>query len=579
MLKKRHGKVLIVLLAIVLGSKVLAANPVAAAAEAARSTANPARVQQDLTPPPIPQATAQPSPQTPTTAKLAIPEAFKKIKFTLHKIVIVGAKHYKPAELAPLYQKYIGKNISLADLFSIAQAITNKYQKDGFILSQAIIPAQKIKKNGVVTIQVIEGYIKNVKVQGDARYAEYMLYRFGKHLSRERPLNAKTLERFSLLANDLPGLKVHTVITPSPTTTGAADLTFLVTQSNFQANVSYNNRGTLFLGPDQISSQLIVNNIVGSSDSSLQGLATPDFRELTFVQFSHEQVVGDNGTRFSLLGSVTKTNPGFTLKPFNLKGESDYYQGKLSFPVIRTRRENLTFAIQADATDSNSNFALFSLSNNIGLYHDKITSIRLLANYERTDKWRGINGLNLGASKGVNVLGAPFVDPIIPTSRPNGKPTYGKFTALLSRLQYLPYNLSILASVNTQYALDPLLAPEQLGYGGIFYGRAYDPSEILGDSGVEGSLELRWNPAFSFPLLRSAQYYVFWDIGKIWNRDTLTQVDSASGASAGFGTRCTFAYWLDGGLEFAKPLTRNVATLGNDRNARVFFYLSANLDK
>ena len=36
-----------------------------------------------------------------------------------------------------------------------------------------------------------------------------------------------------------------------------------------------------------------------------------------------------------------------------------------------------------------------------------------------------------------------------------------------------------------QYAFVPLLVPEQCGFGGRYFGRAYDPSEILSDSCIE----------------------------------------------------------------------------------------------
>ena len=47
--------------------------------------------------------------------------------------------------------------------YAIADRITTKYRNDGYILSRAIVPAQRIS-GGALQVQVVEGYIKDFRI-------------------------------------------------------------------------------------------------------------------------------------------------------------------------------------------------------------------------------------------------------------------------------------------------------------------------------------------------------------------------------------------------------------------------------
>ena len=91
----------------------------------------------------------------------------KKI-FVLKKVVLDKSDVYQAADLANTYDKYIGQQVSFADLNDIASAMTRKYRKGGYIFSRVIVPPQKIN-NGVVHFQAIEGRIVNVELVGKVR--------------------------------------------------------------------------------------------------------------------------------------------------------------------------------------------------------------------------------------------------------------------------------------------------------------------------------------------------------------------------------------------------------------------------
>src|SRR5579885_79722 len=146
----------------------------------------------------------------------------QKIKFQLNKIILKGNRIYSEAQLRPLYQHDLHHTITVAELFKIVQDITNYYRNNGYILSRAILPPQHVK-GGVVTIQVIEGYIGAVNVQGKPNGAKCLVQKFGERIKACPPLQLSRMERYLLLANEIPGTQVRSVLSPSKTQTGAAD--------------------------------------------------------------------------------------------------------------------------------------------------------------------------------------------------------------------------------------------------------------------------------------------------------------------------------------------------------------------
>jgi hemolysin activation/secretion protein len=154
----------------------------------------------------------------------------------------------------------------------------------------------------------------------------------------------------------------------------------------------------------------------------------------------------------------------------------------------------------------------------------------------------------------------------------------GVFTALnlyATRLQEFGSGFEGVLSASGQLASRALLIPQECGYGGNVFGRGFDDSEIVGDICALGSAELRYNANFG-DAVPPVQFYGFADTGYVERRGTLLlgEVRSDTASSAGFGIRCRLNDNLAGWVEFAQPISRDVAQEGN-RNGRVFFAITA----
>lgn len=543
-------------------NNVYAATVTSQASQIIRSTTEAGRINQALTKPslgtPLPSGPA--AVEERSVGNLS-PEA-AKVTFTLTQIRVDGAQVISQKDLIKPYQSYIGKVVSLGDIETMAQEMTTRYQKAGYVLTRVIIPPQRIK-DGAITLRVVEGYVDKIYVQGNVRPSvAKLLEKYGEKIKAVRPLQIKVLERYALLANDLTGISARVVLAPSQSQVGAADLTFVANQQTANAYLAVDNRGTKFLGPEQATLGATVNSIFRPGDSTGVQYLTSGNKELSYWQVSHSEFIGTNGLKLDLNGGMTRAQPGSSLTDLEIVGRSTAANADLSYPIIRARSQNLYVHGGVGTLDSHTTIL------GQDLYNDHIRFLDAGAAYSRADRWLGLNEISADLTQGLDVMGASNYENI---SRPDASPRFTKYNINLSRLQGLPANFSILLAGQGQYTKDPLYAAEQFGFGGANYGRGYDPSEITGDRGLAGKAELRYD-------LRQNQFYAFYDIGSVWNNNTLTQPAKQSAASTGIGARLRLTNWLVGNLEVDKPLTKDVVAEGN-RNIRVYFGITVAASK
>ncbi len=175
----------------------------------------PGRERERFERPPVPLA--QPGGPAISVPGIEAPPGAAETKLVIRQIRIVGATVYTAAQLAELYADLVGKTVTLQAVYDLAQRITAKYGGDGYVLSRAIVPVQELDPNGaVVKIQVVEGYIETVEWPPQlSAYRDFFSY-YASRITAERPVNIRTIERYLLLAGDLPGLKFKNSIKPHP---------------------------------------------------------------------------------------------------------------------------------------------------------------------------------------------------------------------------------------------------------------------------------------------------------------------------------------------------------------------------
>ena len=489
--------------------------------------------------------------------------------FELKGIKLEGATVYGEEQLQPLYASKLGTKVTLDDLNQIAADITAYYRNHGYILTRAIVPPQKAN-DGVFTLRIVEGFVNDVRLTGDVgKGNDDLLNAYAEKIRNAKPLNSETLERYLLLMQDLPGVEARAVLAPDDKVQGATDVIITITRRTVQGAVSLDNRAGTYLGNEEATASVFLNNLIGRDDQTQLRVSNSIFdrSDMLFGEVRHTEPVDTEGTTVSFAANKVRTEPGGNLKDLDIHGDSGAFSLSATHPFIRSRREN--WYVNTDFTFRDVEVDTLGLS----LYKDKTRVLTLGTAYDFVDSWAGINKLETSVGHGFNWdTGEGAND----RSRANGNTDFTKMNGKVTRIQPIYGPFSLFASASGQYAYQALLASEEFTVGGSEFGSAYDPAEISGDSGVAARAELQFNQSVDSEYMPQYQLYTFYDIGKVWNRDAIVGTEDShdSLASAGVGARFNLLTSTTASVEGAVPMTREVASrdgAGND--PRVFFNL------
>lgn len=557
---------------ILLSSAAIAATVVLhGSAALAQTSAEPSHVEERFKPQPAPPSVGAPI-EIPSTPQTAAPAGSEGVKFTISSVNFQGNTALPDRQLQDIAASYIGHTITLADVYDLADKVTAAYREKGYILARALVPEQKIDK-GELTIKIVQGYIDQVKIQGDAGGARSYLEAYGERIKAVRPLTSDVLERELLLASDITGFSIRSVLTPSATAQGAADLTLVVDRKAVDAYVGVDNRGSKYLGPYEAIFGVYANDIFGTAGRlGLTAVMTPDSGpEMAYGAMSFDQPLGDDGLRSFTTLSYTHTKPGSILAALDTSGRALNGDTALSYPFTRSRDFNFSGSVGFSYHDVMSKNALID-----PLFSDHIRSFYAGVYLNALDDWGGYSTLSGRVTQGIGIFGATKKSSP-DKSRVGASGTYTRANLDITHEHPIADDFSIFLAGSGQTSFGKaLLASEQYSLGGTQFDRAFDPSQITGDSALAGKAELRWNVLDRADPISGVQLYGFYEGGEVWDFHVLPgQPKHQSLSSAGAGVRFTLADALQADVEWADPLTRDV-TGGVKRDSRFLFSVGAN---
>jgi len=547
--------------------------PYADAQVALPGSAQPGRAEQPILSTPLkPRSTGAPVVQE-DALDTDFPDV--DVTFKLQKVIFEGATVFTQADFAELYSDVLGREIPVAKIFEIAQKATAFYRSKGYILSQVVVPPQEID-GGTVRFQAVEGFVDKVVVAGDMGGRQNLVAVYTEKITAERPLRAKTVERYLLLAGDLAGMTVKGVFSPSPDTPGAATLTVQSKHKRIEAAFEIANDGSDFVGPNLGTGEIIFNSIFNFHERiGIRVAASGDAEELLLGELYGSIPVGTEGTQLFGRISNSVSEPGNGLQNFAIANDAFRWSLGASHPFIRSRRKNLFAGLQFDWDDLKSDSDIFGR-----LSEDHLRVVRGYADFDFVDSWLGasrpaVTAIHVRASLGFDAFGGTQNSDLFRT-RANADGSFAALDAEIQRFQRIGIpGVTILMAAKGQITSEAVLASEEFGFGGSDYGRGYDPSAIVGDRGVAGKIELQYQRAVnSIPLLENYQVFSFLDGGIVQNIDQPGARSTVTNElySAGGGIRLDFAHDFEAEFALAwRGMTdASVRNLGADRLRGLF---------
>lgn len=490
-------------------------------------------------------------------------------QFVLRGVKVSGAHAVSADRIAAVYQTFLGKKVSQADLAAIAGAISDLYREAGFHLSRAIVPPQDIA-GGLVRIQVIEGTIVQAELKGDG--AE----RFGVRpmlvpVLAEQPSRLATLERQLFLIGGRPGVRItDTALDEIGGATGRFRLTVCLKTWHVFSSFGLDNLGSSSVGPWQTYATGAFNSYLTPGDTLAVNLSTitNDPRELGFARLSYDTPVGVDGVRLGASVLYSAVRPGDARRLDSDITTTEAFEVRASTVAFMSQSSGLTLTL-AGTFSNVSEHDLYG-----PWYNDHIRTASLTADYRLQDHFGGTNFATLTYRQGLDIFGASHFDDDL-LSRDGASSNFSVLNLWFTRYQTLNDAWSLKLSAASQTASRPLFTSQQFYLGGAAFGRGYGAAEISGDNGLAGSLELRFDHKLNYRYWSGYQLYAFGDAGAVWN-DGYRLSDGLSLTSAGAGVRFFLPDDFQADLGVAIPLSYR-APDNERRSPRFLFTLSTAL--
>ncbi|MBX9586367.1 MAG: hypothetical protein K2X50_03830 [Gammaproteobacteria bacterium] len=472
----------------------------------------------------------------------------KKSPARLQNVIVKNQETDFSAQLEIINGRYLGLPMTLNNVTQLATELGQFYRQHGFFAAQVVVPQQH-RRHGVLEVVVYEGAISDVQITNKKTSAN-ILQRYAHKLKKLSPLNRADVERKILLMGEISGVTLTADIAPDSQHPGCAKVTLNSEFKQVGIDLGYDNYGVRWEGPHQYSANVFGNSLFQLGDHShVNTLMSSDGSEMRFLAVEHDMPLGYAGTRLKIWGNYTRNEPEFTLSHFDFDGRAVSAGIFARHPFILSVTQQLWARLGVRFTDEEVKL------QHKHYYVDKVRVLEASTNYIFNDCWKGQAVAQVGASHGFDVLGAEDIERSW-HSLGKGVDDFTKINGEVSYTRPLVDQFSLMVGGQGQYAFNPLVVSELLSVGGRYWGRAYDWAEIMGDSGVVGTAELRYDTKPGAPEHKNAQYFLAYDAGAVWARYAHHHRQSLTSLQA--GVRFDFTRYLSADLVIAKPLTRKV---------------------
>ena len=436
------------------------------------------------------------------------------VSFPIRTIDVQGSTIFSPDDFADIIQPLENQLVTITDLQNAADQITQLYLNGGYLTSRAILVDQPIT-DGIVRIQIIEGRLSDIQIEGLQRLNErYVRSRI--ELGADVPLRAENLEEQLRLLRANP---LFDNVEASLRASGEVGQSILIVRideaSPWFGGIGVDNYSPPSIGSERTTADIGHRNLTGLGDS---------------VSLSYDRTTRDGAHIFDFNYRVPLNPMEGTLAlrtvidrneivqsdfvDFGIEGESELYELSFRQPFIRTIREEFALSLGFSHKDGQT-FIFNNVPQPFGIGPDedgisRTSVVRFGQEYIRRDvqgAWAFRSQFNLG----VDLFNATTNDHPIPDSR------FFSWLGQAQRVQRLGDDHLLIIQADVQLTPDSLLPSEQFVIGGGQSLRGFRQNARSGDNGFRFSVEDRITLARDAGGASIFQLAPFIDMGAVWN--------------------------------------------------------------
>jgi hemolysin activation/secretion protein len=402
---------------------------------------------------------------------------------------VEGNRIVDTATLLGLVADGTGRQLSLSDLFALADRITLHYRRLGYFLARAYIPAQTIR-SGVIRIAVLEGHYGTFWLKNSSQVQDETLLEILGHVKAERIISQSSLERALLIAGDTPGVQIVDVNLIAGQEHDTTDVLIQTESSGFfNGYALMDNHGSAYTGIHRLIVGVDFNSPTGKGDRLSFNAMSSEGGGLSYGRVSYSALLMSNGLRAQVSLGQTRYRLGETFRYLQAAGDATTWDVALSYPVVRTQAQTLEFSLNGsfktmedrqDATETKTPKSLRSTSASLNL-----TDRGEFLGFEGST--RASASLTWGELR-INEATAREFDSL--AVRTAGQ--FGKVEFSLSRTSFFPENFVFTAGLRVQQALSRknLDGTEKMAVSGSAGVLAYPGGELSGSNAALVELEI-----------------------------------------------------------------------------------------
>lgn len=462
-----------------------------------------------LDPPPLPDLPPEPEDpiQLPDPPTVPDPDDAPPVSFFVEDIEVVGNTIFA-AEIEELVTPLEGKEITFADLIQLRTDITRLYVDNGYISSGAFVPTNQVLDDGVVQVQVVEGDVEQLQINGLGWLREgYVRSRVAR--ATDPPLNVRRLEESLQLLQVNPLLQsVDAELTAGSGPGSNILILDLVEADPFFANFGVDNYRAPSIGSFQGTAAVTHLNVTGFGDRLSTSYDLTEGLDTYDINYSLP-VNGMDGTLQLGYQSSDSEIVEAQFRDAGIRSNSETFSFGFRQPLTRSLTNEFALSLTFDFRESRS-FILDDIPFSFSLGpEDGVSRVRAL---RFGQEWvnRDINSVLAARSQfnfGLDIFNATV----------NDTGTDGHFFSWLGQFQWVeqfePGSL-LVTRINAQLTPDSLLPLERFSVGGIDTVRGYVQNQIVTDNAITASTEFR------YPITPALQLTPFIDAGGGWNNQT-----------------------------------------------------------
>lgn len=434
---------------------------------------------------PRPNASAAPAnTQGPAAAPVQKPAATQR--FDIDDFAVQGADTLPQIEIEEALYPFLGPNRTADDVEKARAALEKAYHDKGFQTVSVSVPQQNVQSK-VVALKVTELKVGRLRVK-NTRYFDLDKIKDNASSLREGGVpNFGEVTKDIVALNQWPDRRVTPALRAG-VAPGTVDVDLNVEDKvPLHANVELNNRQSPNTTPLRLNATVHYDNLwqLGHSLSFTYQVAPQRREDAEVFSGSYLARVPYVDWVNMLFYAVKSNSDVATLGGTNVVGPGQIFgtRAVMTLPTRDNLFHTLSFGIDYKHFDQ-------SVRLNGDGFESPVTYYPLVASYGATFSQEKFT-TQMNAAVTYN-LRTPSSSPIdFDNKRFFASANFTHFNLDVSHTQELPQGFQLYGKVQGQIADGPLVSSEQLSIGGLDTVRGYLESEVLGDNGVVGNLELR----------------------------------------------------------------------------------------